>query len=142
MLNTYSPWGELTAQPDLRLEWRELAGHLGEYLHVERCIVLDPRMPRRQQRSVLAHELRHAEHRDFHTMCDRVNLRQEQRADREAARLLVDVRDLASALILYDEHLSAAAVELRVSDAMLRIRLATLHPAERHFLRREVGGVC
>lgn len=142
MLNTYSPWGELTAQSDLRLEWRELAGRLGEYVHHERCIVLDPRMPRRQQRSVLCHELRHAEHSDFHTMCDRVNLRQEQRADRDAARLLVDVRDLARALILHDEHLSAAAVELRVSDAMLRIRLANLHPAERHFLRREVGGVC
>lgn len=142
MINTYSPWGELTATPDLRLDWRELCGRLGEYVHSERLITLDPRMPRRQQRSVLCHELRHAQYGDHQTICDRVNLRQEQRADREAARLLVDVRDLASALILYDEHLSAAAVELRVSDAMLRIRLATLHPAERHFLRREVGGVC
>lgn len=140
MINTYSPWGELTARSDLRLEWCELPDRLGEYHHVERRIVLDPRMPRRQQRSVLCHELRHAEHGDHLTICDRVNLRQEQRADREASRLLVDVRDLAKALALHDEHLSATAVELRVSDAMLRIRLANLHPSERHFLRRRLQG--
>jgi Zn-dependent peptidase ImmA (M78 family) len=140
VINTYSPWGELSSLPDLRLEWRELVGRLGEYVHAERCITLDPRMPRRQQRSVLCHELRHAERGDYLTICDRVNLRQEQRADREAARLLIDVRDLARALVIHDQHQSAAAVELRVSDAMLDVRLAHLHPVERHFLRREVGG--
>lgn len=138
LLNNYSPWGELSSLPDLRLEWREMHGRLGEYLHSDRCIRLDPRMPRRQQRSVLCHELRHAEHGDHLTVCDRVNLRQEQRADREAARLLIDVRDLARALIVHDQHRSATAVELRVSDAMLGVRLANLHPAERHYLRREV----
>lgn len=139
MRNTYSPWDELAQQPDLRLEWALLVGRVGEYLHVARKIVLDPRMPKRQARSILCHELRHAEVGDEHTACDRVNLRQEQRADREAARLLVDIRDLGDALVLHEQHISAAAVELRVSDAMLRTRLRGLHPSERWHLTERLS---
>lgn len=140
MINTYSPWAELASLPDLKLEWHELRGRLGEYLHGEQKIRLDPRMPRRQQRAVLCHELRHHRAGDERTVCGRVDLRQEQRADREAARLLIDVRDLGEALAIHDQHLSATAVELRVSDAMLRVRLRHLHPAERHYLSRRLEG--
>jgi Zn-dependent peptidase ImmA (M78 family) len=139
VINTYSPWGELALVPDLTLEWRVLRGRLGEYVHHTRTIRLDPRLPRRQQRAVLCHELRHAEVNDVATVCGRANLRQEQRADRLAARLLIDVRDLGEALALHEEHVSAAAVELRVSDALLRVRLDGLHPSERHFLRRRLS---
>lgn len=134
MHNTYSPWADLSARPDLTLEWRRMADRLGEYLHGERLIRLDPRLPRRQARAVLAHELAHARACDVLTHCSRVNLRQEQLADREAARLLIDVRDLGNALALHAHHLSATAVELRVSDKLLRVRLNYLHPAERGYL--------
>jgi Zn-dependent peptidase ImmA (M78 family) len=141
-VNAYSPWGELAGLTEVTLEWRALAGRLGQYVHRTRTITLDPRMPRRQQRSVLCHELRHATAGDVRTLCDRVNLRQEQRADQDAARLLIHLDDLARALAVHDEHLSAAAVELRVSDAMLRVRLQHLHPSERHYLTRRLTDGC
>jgi Zn-dependent peptidase ImmA (M78 family) len=135
MENTYSPWGELAALPHIGLEWKVLAGRVGEYLHHERLIRLDPRMPRRQARSVLCHELRHAERAEVGVDCAKARRVQESRADRVAARVLVDVRVLGDALVLHAQHVSAAAVELRVSDKMVRTRLSALHPAERGYLR-------
>lgn len=135
MLNTYSPWDELASYGRrLDLRWHPLAARAGQYEHHLRRITLDPRMPRRQIRSVLCHELRHAEAGDEHTACDRANLRQEQAADQRAARMMVDVRDLARAMVLHDCHHSAVAVELRVSDRLLGVRLDHLHPSERHWL--------
>lgn len=140
MTGTYSPWAELAEHPWLTLEWRILRrGRVGQYLHETKTITLDPRMPRRQARSVLAHELEHAFAGDACTPLVHVNLRQEQRADTNAARKLIVLEDLAEALTIHDHHVSAAAVELRVSDAMLKVRLRNLHPSERHWLTRRLG---
>lgn len=146
MMNTYSPWDELAAHGDaLDLHWQPLRGRGGQYQHHLRRITLDPRMPRRQIRAVLCHELRHAEAGDEHTACDRTNLRQEQVADQRAARLLIDVRDMARAMVVHDCHHSAVAVELRVSDRLLGVRLDHLHPSERHWINSQLfdvtGGV-
>lgn len=138
MLNTYSPWDELVSRPDLELRWREMHDRVGQYEHGLRRITLDPRMPRRQIRSVLCHELRHAEAGDEHTVCTRTNLRQEQAADQHAARMLVDVRDLARAMVIHDCHHSAVAVELHVSDRLLGVRLDHLHPSERHWINSQL----
>lgn len=140
MRNTYSPWGELTAQPWLTLEWVRLPSRrLGEYVHQLGLIRLDPRMPRRQARSVLCHELRHHEYGDVGTTCAKAEAFQELRADTNAARLLIDIKDLADAMVLHDEHRSAVAVELRVSLAILDVRLGHLHPAENHLLVRRLS---
>lgn len=139
MINTYSPWAELAARPHLDLVWIDLGSRLGEYDHGEATIRLNCRLRRHQARSVLCHELRHAEVGDYSTACDRVNLRQEQRADREAARLLVDVRDLGDAIAADGEHHGALAGALRVSLHIVRIRLAHLHPSELHYLRRRLA---
>lgn len=93
-------------------------------------------MPRRQARSVLAHELQHVRFEDVVTACNFTNLRQEVRADTNAARLLIDLDDLADALRNQSHHLPGVAVELRVSLAMVNVRLEHLHPAERHYLKR------
>lgn len=136
MINTYSPWAELTAT-NLTLEWKSLPGRrLGEYHRANGLILLDPAMPRRQARSVLCHELRHHEYGDVGIACALGNQKQEVRADREAARLLIDIHDLADAIVTHDHHQSAVAVELRVSAVMLASRLRHLHPSEVHFLRR------
>lgn len=141
MHNTYSPWGELSLQQHLSLEWTEFEDpdQLGAYEHEQARILLDQRLCRRQLRSVLAHELRHAEYGDVPTGCERVDLRQEQRADREAAWLLIDIRDLARAMVVHGGQHSAVAVELNVSDEMLDVRLQHLHPAERGLLARLVA---
>lgn len=139
-MNTYSPWDELAARQDLELRWRELHGRVGRYQHHLRRITLDPRMPRRQIRAVLCHELRHADAGDEHTACDRTNLRQEQQADRRAAFMLIDIRDLARAMVLHDCHHSAVAVELNVSDRLLGVRINHLHPTETHWINGQLYG--
>lgn len=136
MHNTYSPWAELS-RLDLELVWQALPPRrLGEYHRDAGLIILSPAMPRRQARSVLCHELRHHEYGDTGVSCARANALQEVRANRDASRLLIDVRDLGEALVTHDHHQGAVAVDLRVSAVMLATRLRHLHPAEIHYLRR------
>lgn len=131
-MTRYSPWRELADLPAVTLTWEHLLpGRLGEYVHARRLIRLDPRLPRHQARCVLSHELRHHEHGDEWP----TTMWQEQRADREAARLLVPVRDLADAAVLHDRHVGAMARELEVTLAVVRCRLDNLHPSERGHLR-------
>lgn len=114
-------------------------GRLGEYIHHLSLIRLDPTMPRRQERSVLCHELRHVVHEDVTTACGSTNRRQERRADAEASRLLIDVEDLADALLIHSQDLRATAVALRVSFHMVETRIKRLHPSERHLITRRLA---
>lgn len=142
MRNTYSPWRDLANRPQIDLVWRPLPdGILGKYEHHLLRITLDPRMPRRQSRSVLAHELVHDEEADVHTACAHIAHRQESRANQRAARRLIDIHDLGDVMVTCDNHLSAMAVELHVSDALLRIRRDTLTATERHHLRGRLSEV-
>lgn len=135
MRNTYSPWAELASLPHLEVR-REPPrnGALGEYLHHQNLIRLHPAMPRRQARSVLCHELRH-----HHAGDVGIALRQEFLADTRAARLLVDHRDLADAMVLHDQHRSAVAVELGVSEDVVRCRLKHLSRREWEHLRARLA---
>lgn len=135
MHNTYSPWRELASLPHIELRREPPArGALGEYVHHQRIIRLHPAMSRRQARSVLCHELRHAEAGD-----EGFSLRQEYLADTRAARLLVDVRDLADAMTAHDQHRSAVAVELGVSVDVVNVRLKHLWRREWEYLRRRIA---
>lgn len=111
-------------------------GRLGEYRHHDRLILLDPRMPRRQLRSVLCHELRHHEAADLPTSCPKAFLRQEYLADTRASRLLIDIHDLGDAMVLHDQHRGAVADELRVSLDVVNCRLKHLWKREWEYLRR------
>lgn len=141
MHGDYSPWRELATMPtlELRREPPVRPGAVGEYVrsggrHGAGLIRLHPAMPRRQARSVLCHELRHHEYQHVG-----MSVRQEFIADTTAARLLIDLRDLADALILHDHHRSAAAVELRVGDDVVTTRLKRLHPSEYHWLKNRLA---
>lgn len=145
MQNTYSPWGELASLPTVELR-REppQSGRLGEYIlgggrYGGGLIRLEPSMPRRQMRSVLCHELRHHEFMDTGSLCGKTVLKQERRADGVAARMLVDIYDLADAMVIHARHASAVAVELRVSVDVVQTRVARLHPAERAYLHRRLA---
>lgn len=75
-----------------------------------------------QYKSVFAHELGHAFHRDeatsgFYTK------RQEDRADRWAAELLINESDLKDACIWHNHHMSAVADELEVTHHILNTYL-------------------
>jgi transcriptional regulator with XRE-family HTH domain len=140
LINQYSPWEELASLPHIELRHEQIGdGRLGEYVHHLSLIRLDPRMCRRQARSVLCHELRHVEFEDVAVACSHVTARQERRADLHSSRLMINVHDLADALIVNGpQAVTPIAVDLRVSVDMVRNRLLHLHPSERHYITRRL----
>lgn len=53
---------------------------------------------------------------------------------KEAARLLIDIRDLSRAM-LWSDHIADVADELVCRPIDVRIRLQHLHPSERGYLK-------
>ena len=129
----YDPWAVIRAHPQWTLStWHELPdGERGRWYHHFKVMLIDRRLGQRARRSVAAHEVEHALGGDAH--CDE---KVHERRRREAARKLIRYCDLESAVLFHGHDLHAVAEELHVTDADLRLRLRTLHPAERHALRR------
>jgi Zn-dependent peptidase ImmA (M78 family) len=78
-----------------------------------------------QERCVLAHELEHALADDSDCAGQIASLRQERRADLEAARKLVAISDLAE-VAQWAPDTYTAAHELQVTERMLTVRLNDL----------------
>lgn len=101
----------------ITVHYRRLRTCSGLYVPELRVIFLQPRMHRIHERSVLAHEIVHAEYddrgREDH---------QERRADRVAARRLIAPDDLREVALLSDDP-GAWALELDVTDHMLDVWL-------------------
>lgn len=117
----------------LTLRWSTLPDGLLGYTDFDLSeVVLSPRLDQAQRRCTIAHETQHIlrgpvpEHMQF---------REEVVADRLAARLLMpDIKIVGEALAWAMSN-AEAADELWVDEAMLRVRLNSLHPAERGYLK-------
>ncbi|WP_185932513.1 ImmA/IrrE family metallo-endopeptidase [Streptomyces sp. WAC 01325] len=97
----------------------------GAWSRDHRKIVIASGLSPVQERCVLAHELEH-----FYAEDDDCNgyigtVRQERRADLEAARKLVAISDLAE-VAQWTSDLHTAAAELRVTERLLEVRLNDL----------------
>jgi hypothetical protein len=90
-----------------------------------RKIVLASGLGALQERCVLAHELEHVLANDLDCNGGPLAIHQERRADIEAARKLVAISDLAE-VAQWAADTRIAAVELRVTERMLRVRLNDL----------------
>lgn len=111
----YDPWQHAT-RLRLSVEEHRLPGRRrGEYRHGDRLILLAPGMSHREARSTLAHELQHAIAGDLPTPFGPLHQRQEARARRGAAALLIDAREYAEAEQLRDGHLRSIACDLEVT---------------------------
>lgn len=99
---------------------RHTGGHPGWYDHHRRIISTRRGQSISQYKSVLAHELGHAAHRDTPTGNGHFDQRQERRADEYAARLLINPTDFESAAIWHHGHLPAIADELEVTKHLLK----------------------
>ncbi|PJN00857.1 hypothetical protein CG740_23425 [Streptomyces sp. CB01201] len=97
----------------------------GAWSEEKRCVVVAAGLSRVQERCVLAHELEHVLAHD--AGCDGTlrTVRQERRADIEAARKLVAISDLAQ-VAQWAPDLFAAAAELDVTERLLQVRLSDL----------------
>lgn len=99
---------------------RHTGGHPGWYDHHRRVISTRRGQSIAQYKSVLAHELGHAAHRDTPTGNGHYDQRQERRADEYAARILITPTDFESAAIWHHGHLPAIADELEVTKHLLK----------------------
>ncbi|MBY0789572.1 ImmA/IrrE family metallo-endopeptidase [Corynebacterium sp. MC-04] len=101
------------------------AGQPGWYNHHRKQISLRHGMSTPQENSVLAHELGHAIHGDL----GHGDTRQENRADRFAANLLITEDEYRQAEMLYGPHPGAIAHELGVTNHLVAVWRNTHRPA-------------
>jgi hypothetical protein len=134
----HHPWRAFRELAHIRLRWAVLpSGLLGYTDHEAGEVVLAEGLTQAERRCTIAHEVQHVLRGPVPPY---LKAREEQAVDRAAARLLLpDVRVIADAMV-WAHSLEEAADELWVDPAMLRCRLASLHPAERAYLRRRQDG--
>lgn len=87
----------------------------------------------------VAHEAIHALRGHGPCASPALEARQEQLVERDAARLLIDIKALAEAAVMYRDDIERVAEELGVELETLQIRMRHLHPAERHYLIRRLA---
>lgn len=104
----------------------------GAWLPERRLIRLRPKMHARQHRSVLAHELAHAELGDVPTPFGPRHLMQERRADAWAALTLIDLDDYRAAETACEGHAGHMAVELGVMRSIVDAYRTLLLRTEGH----------
>lgn len=101
---------------------RHNGGPKGYYRHSTRTISTRRGLSIAEYRSTLAHELGHAAHGDEPTGNGHYGQRQERRADRYAARLLIDPDDLDTWCRFYGPcNLPMIAHELEVTTHLLAV---------------------
>lgn len=102
---------------------RHSGGPKGFYHHPSRTITTRRGLSIAEYRSTLAHELGHAYYSDEPTPDPVRDARQEARANRWAANLLLAGQDVEKALICNGNHIKPAAYELEVTATILRVWL-------------------
>lgn len=141
MRNGYSPQHEaeqLGVEVVMEDDLYQRLGVTGHYVYLEHRIYLQSGQPPRQERCTLAHEIVHAAQRDEPLEDLWEHRRRERATDRAAARNLIDVHDLAEALLAHAGSVRLVAIDLNVTERMLEHRIASLHPDEEHEMRRAV----
>lgn len=92
----------------------------GYYDHAARTISTRRGMSARQYRSTLAHELGHATYGDTPQLDNHYTQKQEQRADRFAAQLLITMESFRDANSWCGDCLPSIAEELEVNQRILK----------------------
>lgn len=131
----YHPWRAIRARSDVKVRWEPRAGILGGWCARTRTLIFHPDQTQAERRCTAAHELVHIEHGHVGE-CDE---RTDQLVHREAARRLIPIRDLADAVLFYEDDLDGMAEHLWVDHDTLKTRLDHLHPAERGLLKRALA---
>lgn len=134
----YHPWRALRHLTDWTLIVADLGDRLlGRTCHTTRTITLNTGLLQVERRSTIAHELEHV-HRGPVPRCPMLAAREEAVVDQGAARALVTLDALVSAL-QWSRELHEIADELWVDPATVRTRMEHLHPSERAYIKRELG---
>lgn len=143
-MTRYSPWRHLRSLTDITLCFTDdeqiLDGAYAWYLHRLRAIVMDKRLTQVERRSVLVHEIGHVIRGDVPCGNDVLDCRQESLVDQWAARKLITLDALIDALRWSDDPAEVADC-LWVTEDLLEVRLAHLHPSERAYVKRHLSAL-
>lgn len=136
MTGVHHPWRAFKALADWTLHWAHLPeGIWGETCWETKTVTLAHGLNQAERRCTIAHETQHVLRGPVPIYME---AKEEVRVDRNAARLLIpDVRVLGDVLA-WSTTLDEAAVELWVDVEMLEVRLSSLHPAERAYLKQRL----
>jgi Zn-dependent peptidase ImmA (M78 family) len=107
-----------------------LRADFGRYVPQLGAILIKPRMRAALERSVIAHELVHAERHECQTGVPLLDLRMERNADRVASLRLIDEDELLD-LMRWSTDPGRWAIELGVTADLLVARVAQLSRTER-----------
>jgi Zn-dependent peptidase ImmA (M78 family) len=107
-----------------------LRADFGRYVPQLGAILIKPRMRAALERSVIAHELVHAERHESATGVPLLDLRMERNADRVASLRLIDEDELLD-LMRWSTDPGRWAVELSVTADLLEARVSQLRRTER-----------
>lgn len=130
----YHPWRALRMLPHITVEWSRAVARGRVDGHT---ITLHPLLTQAERRSTLAHELVHIERGP---VPDWAWPREELIVEEIAARRLVDLDDLADAIVWHDgiAH-DGMAEDLWVDRAILLARIRSLDDAERAYIEQVVA---
>ena len=107
----------------LNVEWRPLQGlERGQYFHRDRLVVIRCGLTMPQRRSTLAHELVHARREDVGPQPAYV----ERRVDVQASKILISPTEYMLAERMYGPCVPKLAVELGVTQQLVRAYQGTL----------------
>ncbi|ROS52966.1 ImmA/IrrE family metallo-endopeptidase [Frigoribacterium sp. PhB24] len=106
-----------------------LRADFGRYVPQLGAILIKPRMRAALERSVIAHELVHAERHECATGVPLLDLRMERNADRVASLRLIDEDELLD-LMRWTTDPGRWAVELSVTADLLEARVSQLRRTE------------
>lgn len=127
----------LGSMPEVTVERAGIL-HRGEFHAARQTILIRHGLRGPQWLSTIVHEALHAQRGDVGCSDSAVGARQEARCDRDAARLLINIDDLAEAAAAFAGDGHRIADELGVDYETVANRVKHLHPAERHYLRRRL----
>lgn len=132
---TFHPWQRLRDLAHVRLEWQDVDDQMGCADPETSIVTITDGMTQAERRSTLTHELIHLERGT--AVEARHQAIEDRYVQRESARRLITIEDLIDALRWSrDEH--ELAEELWTDVDTVRIRLASLSPAERRFIDAEL----
>lgn len=130
----YHPWRALRGLPHITLRWSAAVARGRVDGHT---ITLHPLLTQAERRSTLAHELVHLERGPAPP---HLTAREELLVEEIAARRLVNLDDLADAIVWHDGHAhDDMADDLWVDRAVLLVRIATLDDEERAYIEQIVA---
>jgi hypothetical protein len=127
----------LAALPGVTVERAAIRAD-GEYHHARRTILIRHGLRGPAWLSTLVHEALHAQRGDEPCCRGDLEARQEEAVCRDAARLLIPIRDLAEAAAAYAGDPHRLADELGVDYATVAARVRHLHPSEQAYLKRRL----